>query len=84
VGKKMAQAKRPAVLILPIRGFSGYDKEGGVFYDPEADKAFMNEASKALGDHGKIIRLDAYINEPICVKTAVERLVSLIGGAPGT
>jgi uncharacterized protein (UPF0261 family) len=84
VGKKLAQAKRPAILILPTRGFSEYDRDGGVFYDPEADKDFMHAATEALGEHGEIIKLDAYINELICVKTAVDRLVSLIRRAPAS
>ena len=78
VGEKLARSKTRPVLILPVRGFSEYDKEGGVFYDPVADKAFMDAAIKALGDHGDVVRLDAYINEQVCAETAVARLISLL------
>ena len=78
VGEKLAKSKTRPVLILPVRGFSEYDKEGGVFYDPVADQAFMDAAVKSLGDHGDVVCLDAYINEPICAEIAVARLIGLI------
>jgi uncharacterized protein (UPF0261 family) len=78
VGEKLAQAKRNPVLVLPVRGFSEYDKVGGVFYDPAADKAFMDAAVQALGDHGVVVRVDAYINDPIVADAAVARLLTLV------
>jgi uncharacterized protein (UPF0261 family) len=79
VGGKLAKAKRPAVLILPLGGFSDYDRAGGVFYAPDADRAFMDEAVRQLGDRGEIVRLDASINDPVCAETAVARLLQLLG-----
>jgi uncharacterized protein (UPF0261 family) len=79
VGQKLSEAKRSAILILPLRGFSEYDREGGVFYDPDADKAFMDAAVEALGDCGEVTWLDEHINSPTCIKTAVDRLVGLVG-----
>lgn len=78
VGEKLAQAKRPAVLILPLGGFSEYDRAGSVFYAPETNQAFMKEAMKQLRDHGEVIQLDANINEPICAETAVARLLEML------
>jgi len=81
VGEKLARAKRPAVLVLPVRGFSEYDKAGGVFYDPEADRAFMDAAVAALGKQGEVVRVDAHINEPVCVETAVVQLLGMMRGS---
>jgi len=78
VGEKLADAKRPAVLILPLGGFSEYDCAGGVFYAPETDQAFINEAMKQLGTRGKVVRLDAHINESICAETAVAHLLKML------
>ena len=78
VGEKLAQAKRPAVLILPLGGFSEYDRAGGVFYAPKTDQAFMNEAVKQLGDRGEVVQVDAYINDFICAETAVTRLLEML------
>ena len=78
VGEKLARAKRPAVLLLPLGGFSEYDRAGGVFYAPETDRAFMKEAIKQLGERGDVVQLDAYINESICAETAVTRLLEML------
>ena len=75
VGETLALAKRPAVLILPLGGFSEYDRAGGVFYSPEADQAFIDEAVTRLGERGQVIRLDENINDPICAQTAVAVLL---------
>jgi len=81
VGEKLARAKGLTVLVLPVRGFSEYDKAGGVFYDPQADTAFMDAAVAALGKHGEVVRVDAYINEPVCAETAVAQLLGMMGGS---
>ena len=78
VGEKLARAQRPAVLILPLGGFSMYDRAGGSFYAPENNAAFMAEAERALGEGGEIVRLDAHINDPICAETAVARLLAML------
>jgi uncharacterized protein (UPF0261 family) len=78
VGDKLAKAKRPALLILPLRGFSMYDCAGGAFHAPECDRAFMDEAVKHLGERGEVIRLDAHINDPICADTAVASLLAIL------
>ncbi len=79
VGEKLGKARMRPVLILPLRGFSEYDKEGGVFYDPEADRAFIDAAVAALAGRGDIVRLEAHINDPVCAETAVARLIGLLG-----
>ena len=78
VGQKLAGAKFPTVLILPLGGFSAYDRVGGVFYAPKTDRAFMDEAVKHLGNRGEVVHLDANINEPICAETAVARLLEML------
>jgi uncharacterized protein (UPF0261 family) len=78
VGDKLAKARRPAVLILPLRGFSIYDRAGEAFHAPGTDLAFMTEAERALGSRGEVLRLDAHINDPVCAATAVARLLEML------
>ncbi len=75
VGAKLARARRRPALVLPTRGFSEYDREGGVFWDPDADAAFMDAAVEALGGAGSVIRVDANVNDLACVDVAVEQLL---------
>jgi uncharacterized protein (UPF0261 family) len=78
VGEKLAKATGPAVLLLPLLGFSDYDREGGVFHDPEADGAFMAAAVTALGAHAPVVRLNHTINDPACADRAVALLLERI------
>jgi uncharacterized protein (UPF0261 family) len=78
VGEKLSRAKRRAVLILPLLGFSEYDRKSGVFYAPESDRAFIDAAATALNGHADILRIDANINDPICAETAVAQLLMLL------
>lgn len=78
VGEKLAQAKRPALLMLPLKGFSIYDRIGGVFHASDSDRAFMDKAERVLGRHGEVLRLDAHINDPVCAEIAVARLLAML------
>jgi uncharacterized protein (UPF0261 family) len=78
VGEKLSRAKRRAVLVLPLLGFSEYDRAGGVFHAPDSDRAFIDAAETALQGHADIVRLDAEINAPICADTAVAQLLMLL------
>jgi uncharacterized protein (UPF0261 family) len=78
VGEKLARARRRAVLILPMLGFSEYDQAGGIFYAPDSDAAFADAAVAASGNSADIVKLDATINDPICAATAITRLLMLL------
>jgi uncharacterized protein (UPF0261 family) len=78
VGEKLGAARRPAVLIVPLGGFSIYDRAGGVFCAPDSNRAFVSEAGRALGSRGEILCLDAHINDPVCAATAVARLLAML------
>jgi uncharacterized protein (UPF0261 family) len=78
VGEKLARAKGPAALVLPMKGFSAYDQADGVFDDPAADQAFMTAAASALGDRVPIVRLDCRINDPECAEQAVRLLLEML------
>jgi len=81
LGEKIARSRGPSVLVLPLGGFSEYDREGGVFYDPHADRAFMDAAATALGDRATVVKVDARINDPECADRAVRLLLGLMGQA---
>lgn len=78
VGEKLARARGPAALLLPLRGFSEYDREGGVFWDPEADRAFVEAALAATGGQVEVQQLDLHINDPAFAEAAVATLLRLV------
>ena len=60
---------------MPLKGVSMLDAEGGPFYDPDADKAFLDTLKANLADHIELILMDAHINDPAFAEKAVELLL---------
>lgn len=84
VGQKLGRAAGPATLLLPLGGFSEYDREGGPFHDPEADRAFADAAVRALAGRRPVLELDAGINDPTCAAKAVELLLEMMREQPAS
>jgi uncharacterized protein (UPF0261 family) len=68
VGQLMAQklngAKGPAVVVIPMRGFSREDAPGGLWNNPAGHKAFCRALKNSIRDNIDVIELDLHINEP--------------------
>jgi uncharacterized protein (UPF0261 family) len=71
----------PTVICVPLRGFSVPDAEGGVFWDPDADAAFVASLQREVADRVTVELVDAHINDPEFVDVAVGRLLMLLGNA---
>ncbi len=80
LGRRMAArllpARRPPVVLLPLRGFSAYDREGGVFFDPEADRAFIAALEQEAAGRLELRRLDLHINDPAFASATVTVLLA--------
>ncbi len=81
VGERVAAARGPAALLLPLGGFSAYDRPGGVFYNPAADRAFVEAAVAAVGGRVPVVQLEAHINDPQFAEAAVAWLLRLAAQA---
>lgn len=62
VAQKVSQAMGPVTVIVPLKGFSALSVEGGVFYDPEADKKFIEELEMHLPPNVNVVKVDADFN----------------------
>lgn len=62
MAKKLAQAKGPVWVVIPLKGFSVFSMEGGVYYDSENREAFISELERALPVHIPIMMVNADIN----------------------
>jgi len=72
MSKKLNWAKGPTAFVVPLRGFSDVDKEGGPLFDPEADKAFVRTLEKNLSPKVELIKVDAHINDAAFAEKIVE------------
>lgn len=78
VGEKVARAAGPVTVVIPARGFSDYDHEGRVFFDPEADRAFVAALKAVTTDHVRVTEVDLHVNDPEFADVLVKSLVELM------
>lgn len=61
---KLNACQGPVAAAYPRRGLSIPNRSGGVFYDPEADAAFLAALRAELRPDILLIEVDAHINDP--------------------
>jgi uncharacterized protein (UPF0261 family) len=66
--------KKLVKFLVPTKGFSSLSGEGGVLYEPEADKAFVDALRKDLDPEIKILEIESHINTQDFARTIVETL----------
>lgn len=86
IGERLALATGPMHLLIPEKGISALDIEGGAFHDPEADAALFQAAEQAIAQGGNphctVERLPLHINDPQFARHAVDTLIALIQRHP--
>jgi uncharacterized protein (UPF0261 family) len=75
---KINGATAPAVVLIPLRGISQIDAEGGIFYRPSTDKILFESLKKNLDKKIDVIEVDAHINDDIFAKKLVDTLLSIL------
>lgn len=75
---RMNQAKGKTALMLPLKGVSAIDVEGGPFYDPEADQALFSTLRSEVGDNVEVIEMDTDINDREFAVAAAKKLISML------
>ena len=79
LGRKLAAATGPTALVLPLRGFSALDHEGGFFADQHADAALLTALRHELsGTDVEVIDFDGHINDDAFAALASETLLRLL------
>ena len=86
VGRTFAQKANAATaattICVPMHGFSVPDTDGGEFWDPAADRAFVSALQETLRDEVRLRLIDAHINDDAFIDAVLEELLALIQG-PG-
>lgn len=77
IAGKLEHAPAPVAVIVPMRGFSAYDADGAPFFDPIADRAFVEELEHVLRADIPIMKIDAHINDPEVAALATDTLLQL-------
>jgi len=63
IAEKLNLSTAPVSVLLPLRGLSMIDAEGGPFWWPEADRALADALKESLRDDIPVIEIDCNVND---------------------
>ena len=69
----------PAAVLLPLRGVSMLDSQGGPFWDVESDHACFDAIRSGVKQGIAVIEIDSNINDPIFADRATQVFLELAG-----
>ncbi len=78
IAGKLNQAKGKTALLLPLKGISAIDVEGGPFFDPQADKALFDTLRAKTEDNVELIEINNEINSEEFAIASAEKLISYL------
>lgn len=82
LGKKLAQqlnrSAAPVTMVLPLKGISQIDAEGGIFYHPEIDQVLFNSIKENVNEKIDVIEVNAHINDAEFAEILVDTLLTQI------
>lgn len=78
IANRLNGATGPVAVLLPLRGFSDYDRAGAPFHDPAASEAFVSALTGTLRPGIQVVTIDAHINDPEVSAQACDILVDMI------
>lgn len=81
MAKQLNQSTGPVTVLVPTRGVSMIDAEGGPFWNPEANQAFIEELRKTLRDDIEIVELDVNVNDAVFAERCARQLLENIAAA---
>jgi uncharacterized protein (UPF0261 family) len=77
IGEKLNACKGPVRLLIPERGISALDIDGGPFWNPEADAALFQALRDTITDPARLIFLPHHINDPAFATAAADTFLTL-------
>lgn len=77
MARKLNASRGPTSVVIPLKGFSPRDREGSVFYDPEADMALIEELRRRLKPSVRLVEVDAHILDSEFTEALLEEFHSL-------
>jgi uncharacterized protein (UPF0261 family) len=78
ISDKLNKSSGPTAVVIPSRGWSEADIEGGPLYEPATNQVLVNELKTRLKADIEIAEVDAHINEPELARTVCSTLDRLM------
>ena len=79
VAERLGVPRARTSVLVPMKGFSGLDVEGGRFHDPEAVDAFLEGIRSCVARSVSVVEVDHHINDRAFAEALVETLGSPVG-----
>lgn len=79
IARKVAAAKGPATILLPLQGISAIDRAGQPFDDPAARQALFDSICRHRRGV-EVIELNEHINHPAFAEAAARKLLAMFAG----
>ncbi|MBZ9857950.1 Tm-1-like ATP-binding domain-containing protein [Mesorhizobium sp. CA13] len=79
IGTRLARCEGPVHFLIPEKGVSALDIEGGAFFDPQADAALFEAIERTIKPNAtrRLTRLPLHINDPRFAKAAVAAFLEI-------
>ena len=77
VAERLNESQGPVHVVVPTRGFSLADVEGGDLWYPEADRAFIDALGEALRPGIPVELVEATVNDPSVADVVSDRYLAL-------
>ncbi|MEP3332369.1 Tm-1-like ATP-binding domain-containing protein [Sedimentitalea sp.] len=79
IGHKLNHCEGPVRFLLPLRGVSALDIEGGAFHDPAASDALFNALRQTVAQTPmrQLVELDLHINDPGFAEAAINNFIEI-------
>ena len=78
IAERLNEATGPVRVVVPTRGFSLADAEGGDLWDPEADHAFVESLRSALRPDIPFEAVDAHVDDADFAELVANRYLTLL------
>ena len=80
MARKLSRAKGPTVVYIPLGGVSAIDAPGQPFFDPEANRAFVEALKRNLPSRILVMEKALHINDPSFARELAQALLKLLQG----
>jgi uncharacterized protein (UPF0261 family) len=78
IAEKLNASTGPVTVLLPLKGLSQLDSEGGQFWSPEANRALFDALRANLRKEIPVQEIDANVNDPAFADAAVQTLLGML------
>lgn len=77
IAERLNAGTGPRVSLIPLRGFSMFNRQGQVLYDEAANMAYVETMRRELSPEVELVEVDAHINDPEFAEVTVKTFLRL-------